>query len=585
MPKSIDRRGRRRANALRPAKPRRDAAGARHDSLAPPARDPRPLLERILDTPHLAHVVPRLPAEVLHRVIVSCGLEDCAEIVALATPGQLTEVFDLDLWRAGQAGLDEQFDADRFGVWIEVLVESGAAAAAEIVAAMDVDLVIAGLSQHALVFDPAAMSPAPSMDGEDEAADHPLPEGIGCEIGGYMIAARRTDSWDAILAVLIALDADHHDCFHRVMRECRNLSNAGFELDGLDDLLGDDDQVMFDLAVDRERRREQRGYVAPGQGRAFLEMSRQLRLGPDSSPPRSPIARAYFQAIEEPADEDSHTSGIGASPGAPTERDSAEAVAALVGALVDAGVLPQPPRALLEGAHEPAPRLARIQAQLQFARDHDQAAYAARSQELAYLANTIVAGCSIQGRPFTAQEASDAATATCNLGLANWPPHWLSSEERRDGPAGDSGTALPDDFLVGHDLVGVFQAGWTVLHHQVCMDAAGRLINVLTRLRCADLEIQKGLDALRVAMTRQWHAGTPWHARDALDVIATLDMPAWATLLGLIDECPVIHDGIRASQGTGARAVSGTAFEFISENSQIASVREFMRTLPETLRR
>jgi hypothetical protein len=27
--------------------------------------------------------------------------------------------------RAGQAGLDEQFDADRFGVWLEVLVESG----------------------------------------------------------------------------------------------------------------------------------------------------------------------------------------------------------------------------------------------------------------------------------------------------------------------------------------------------------------------------------------------------------------------------------------------------------------------------
>jgi hypothetical protein len=117
------------------------------------------------------------------------------------------------------------------------------------------------------------------------------------------------------------------------------------------------------------------------------------------------------------------------------------------------------------------------------------------------------------------------------------------------------------------------------------MDAAGRLIDVLTRLRCADLEIQKGLDALRVAMTRQWHAATPWRARDALDVIATLDMPAWATLLGLIDECPVIHAGIRASQGTGARAVSATAFEFISENSQIASVREFMQALPETLRR
>jgi hypothetical protein len=50
-------------------------------------------------------------------------------------------------WRASStstcgariSGLDEQFDADRFGVWIETLAESGADAAAGIVARMDVD--------------------------------------------------------------------------------------------------------------------------------------------------------------------------------------------------------------------------------------------------------------------------------------------------------------------------------------------------------------------------------------------------------------------------------------------------------------
>ena len=67
--------------------------------------------------------------------------------------------------------------------------------------------------------------------------------------------------------------------------------------------------------------------------------------------------------------------------------------------------------------------------------DRDHAAYSMRSQELAYLANTIVAGCSIQARPFTAQEASDAAVAVCNLGLENWPPHWLPAEARRGSSA------------------------------------------------------------------------------------------------------------------------------------------------------
>ena len=68
------------------------------------------------------------------------------------------------------------------------------------------------------------------------------------------------------------------------------------------------------------------------------------------------------------------------------------------------------------------------------------------------------------------------------------------------------------------------------------------------------------------------------------DVIAILDMPAWAALLGLIDECPVLHAALRASQNPRTRSVSPSAFEFISQNSQIASIREFMQSLPEALR-
>ena len=95
------------------------------------AAEGRGLLDRILNTPSLEQVVPRLRPDLLHRVIQACGLEDCGEIVALATPEQLARIFDLDLWRAARPGRDEQFDADRFGVWIEALAESGAAVAAQ----------------------------------------------------------------------------------------------------------------------------------------------------------------------------------------------------------------------------------------------------------------------------------------------------------------------------------------------------------------------------------------------------------------------------------------------------------------------
>src|SRR6185503_14705709 len=128
MSKSVHRSRRHRAGALQSRTPCPD--GADRPSAGPARRDTTDghhLLDRILNTPRLEQVVPRLQPGLLHRVIQTCGLEDCGELVALATPEQLAHIFDLDLWRAAQPSLDEQFDADRFGVWIEVLLEAGAA--------------------------------------------------------------------------------------------------------------------------------------------------------------------------------------------------------------------------------------------------------------------------------------------------------------------------------------------------------------------------------------------------------------------------------------------------------------------------
>ena len=203
--------------------------GADRPSDKPAGRDEtdgRGLLDRILNTPSLEHVVPRLRPDLLHRVIQTCGLEDCGEIVALATPEQLARIFDLDLWRAAQAGRDEQFDADRFGVWLEVLVESGAAAAQKL-AEMDVDLVIAGLAQHALVYDIGAITPFETTDGELVTfyadAISVFDDGLKFDVGGYLLLAKRADSWAAIIEVLTSLDACHPDYFHQVMQGCRAL--------------------------------------------------------------------------------------------------------------------------------------------------------------------------------------------------------------------------------------------------------------------------------------------------------------------------------------------------------------------------
>ena len=91
--------------------------------------------------------------------------------------------------------------------------------------------------------------------------------------------------------------------------------------------------------------------------------------------------------------------------------------------LTEAGVMPERPRALLEAADaDPqAARLTRLRRLMAYVRDTDETAYFTRSRELAFLANTLLAGCSVQSRPFTPQEASDAAAASAIWGSNTGP--------------------------------------------------------------------------------------------------------------------------------------------------------------------
>src|SRR4029078_9970017 len=83
-------------------------------------------------------------------------------------------------------------------------------------------------------------------------------------------------------------------------------------------------------------------------------------------------------------------------------------------------------------------------------RDTDETAYFARSRELAFLANALLAGVCVQSRRFTPGEASDAAAAICNLGLECWP-------------VTPPDTCPPASWLIDHDLVTAFENGSTLL--------------------------------------------------------------------------------------------------------------------------
>jgi len=116
----------------------------------------RQALDRLLKSPDLAKVIPHLPPDVIHLVIQTCGFEDSVEFVALATPAQLARVLDVDVWQGHTPAGDDQFDVDRFGIWLDVLMQSGATVAADKLVDLDLALVVTGFSRHVVVPDLAA---------------------------------------------------------------------------------------------------------------------------------------------------------------------------------------------------------------------------------------------------------------------------------------------------------------------------------------------------------------------------------------------------------------------------------------------
>jgi hypothetical protein len=223
---------------------------------------------------------------------------------------------------------------------------------------------------------------------------------------------------------------------------------------------------------------------------------------------------------------------------------------------------------------------------MNFALHHDESAYLTRIRELAFLANTLAAGSSVQSRPFTPQEASDAAAGICNLGLEYWPARWPGATSRDASSPRDLDTVmLPDALLVDRDLVTAFEVGWSVLYQDVSLFVADQLMSTLADLQGVDADTRHGLRALRRKLEKERKAGTPWLARDAADVLAMLDMTAWISVLGVLDECPNLPAALTGILERRKTSVSQTAFEFISTTAQIGDIRLFMRTLPGLLAR
>ena len=170
--------------------PKRSAPGRREESHDTGSVHQR--LARLLDTPHLARLVPHLAPETLHQLIRYRGLDACGELVASATPGQLPPPFSTSIYGvAHKRGATSSSTRPRFGEWIEFLVDAGGPGSSP------------NRRRHRRDISSSRASPATSVSStpprsrrlcratmsRSTSAVSPLRCDLACEVGGYLVRA------------------------------------------------------------------------------------------------------------------------------------------------------------------------------------------------------------------------------------------------------------------------------------------------------------------------------------------------------------------------------------------------------------
>ena len=534
----------------------------------------RKLLSRILDQPNLVAAVQALPAQALGKLIEYVGLEDSGEIVTLATTEQIKGLFDDDLWRSERPGKDETFDADRFALWLEVMLEAGEEFAAQRLAELPEDLVTLAMQKHVLVIniDQLAVVMSNRQSGpkaDDDALMEKALESCLCEeIGEFRIISLKHDGWDAILSVLLALDRDHHDLLQRVLERCCYAASEYIEDNGgLYEVLTSEKMLEADVAGEREDRRAEEGFVAPSTAASFLSLARTMKLGDIiQATDRDPVTRAYFRTLRSGATATATGTRSRGNDTTPVA-DSSDA-AKLVQVLRDAEVLPSAsPLRRLE-AKTDAPSDETCDSFSQAVRElHLQAAeiHAQRMAELAYLANVLVAGCSIEGRSFRSVEAARAVVAACSLGL-----EYLHETK--------AGSGAPIDIVQSQGADKLFMIGWWFLHQGVVTPAARCLERLLAHEagRVSDRRLGNELGQATAALRSALAVKKPWTARSKLVVLCDFIEPAdWSALLSLIDECPHLSGKLRSID----EAQTVGEIRFVATQAQLAHVKSFLDEL------
>ena len=533
-------------------------------------KQPHNLLNQILDQPDLPAIVQKLDSGVLSKLIHHVGLEDATQIVALVSADQLKGIFDEDLWHSKSPGQAEAFDAERFGLWLEVLLESGSEFAAKKVMELDEDLVTLGLCRLVLVVEMSDMAMRFSDEWQSSADDlmeRVMDSSFSMGFDNFLVLSKSTQHWDAVCALLSELNGLDDERLTRLLERCRRISIENIEYNGdLFNVLTGDEMLEEDVAADREERREGKGFVTSASAAVFLSQARTTPLKKIIENKAMDFAtRVYMKSAKTTTEPDPRPQNDDTK----KEREESDLdnikAAKFIQTLQEAEVLPSSDRKLLgyedtDGEHH----LPLVKA-MSYISKRGPDLYEQLVTEFSYLSNILVSGCAIKGCAFQPKEAAEAAFSVCNLGCEVLLKTDFEQESK-----------LPIrtmvNILEAHRLIKLFQVGWKILFDNVVMFTAKSILAFLNTLKGKHMDMELIYEACK--MVNQLNScikiRRPWEFIDQMDnLLIYLDGATVTALAALMEECPTLSEAICDIE-------KPPASPFIYSKSQIGKIRGFL---------
>ncbi len=239
-----------------------------------------------------------LQTPVLKRLIEHVGLHDAGDLIALTTPQQMRDLFEVSLWESLTPGQVERLRPEKFLEWLDVMLEVSPAFAAQRLIELGDDFVVIHFAPLLEVIDATV-----TMEHQEEGSCicglcMLIARDASFEIiGEHIVVGIHDDEWDAIRTTLVELEGEDAAFLYRALSRIstaptvRRFPGSGATSDAADTLLDDE-------TYEREHRRERSGFVTPPIAAVFLKTAKQTaRADLVAQREYDAITQRYFEQL------------------------------------------------------------------------------------------------------------------------------------------------------------------------------------------------------------------------------------------------------------------------------------------------